>query len=184
MPERMARMADIIEDDAFGTLVAPKTLEIRRVLPGPVERVWAYLTDGELRRQWLAAGDMDLKAGSEFTFHWRNDTLTDPPGNKPEGFSDEEKMTCRIVEAHPPRKLVITWGEKSGTVSFTLEPRGDKVLLTLVHSELPDRGTLLDVSAGWHTHLDILVARASQARPPAFWDHWVALKQAYSERLK
>ena len=28
----------------FGVVTAPRTLCIRRVLPGPIERVWAYLT--------------------------------------------------------------------------------------------------------------------------------------------
>ena len=36
--------------DAYGTLIEPATLKIERLLPGPIERVWAYLTDSELRR--------------------------------------------------------------------------------------------------------------------------------------
>ena len=28
------------------TLVEPGTVRLERLLPGPVERVWAYLTDG------------------------------------------------------------------------------------------------------------------------------------------
>ncbi|HET7680401.1 MAG TPA: ATPase, partial [Xanthobacteraceae bacterium] len=33
-------------------------MTIQRVLPGPVvEPVWAYLMEGDLRRQWLAAGE-------------------------------------------------------------------------------------------------------------------------------
>ena len=42
--------------DAYGTLIEPATLKIERLLPGPIDRVWAYLTESELRRQWLAAG--------------------------------------------------------------------------------------------------------------------------------
>ena len=42
--------------DVYGTLIEPTTLKIQRMLPGPIERVWAYLTDSELRRKWLAAG--------------------------------------------------------------------------------------------------------------------------------
>ena len=29
------------------------------------------------------------------------------------------------------------------------------MLLTLIHRRVPDRATLLNVSAGWHMHLDI-----------------------------
>ena len=36
--------------DAYGTLIEPTTLKIQRLLPGPIERIWAYLTDSELRR--------------------------------------------------------------------------------------------------------------------------------------
>ena len=42
---------------------------------------------------------------------------------------------------------------------------------------------LLDVSAGWHMHLDILAARAAGEAPPPFWDGWRALKADYDRRL-
>jgi uncharacterized protein YndB with AHSA1/START domain len=77
-----------IGPDTYGTLVETTTLRIQRVLPGPIERVWAYLTDSDLRRQWLASGEMEMKAGAPFEFCWRNDELTNPPGNKPEGFGE------------------------------------------------------------------------------------------------
>src|SRR6185436_8555320 len=112
--------------DAYGTLIEPTTLKIQRMLPGPIERVWAYLIDSELRRKWLAAGSMELKPGAPFELVWRNDELTDPPGKRPDGFSEEHRMASRIVEADPPRKLVFTW-DGSGDVSIELEPRGDKV---------------------------------------------------------
>ena len=50
--------------DAYGTLIEPTTLRIQRLLPGPIERIWAYLTDSELRRKWLAAGAMEMKVGA------------------------------------------------------------------------------------------------------------------------
>src|SRR5262249_55047990 len=65
--------------DAYGTLIEPTTLKIQRLLPGPIERVWAYVTDSELRRKWLAAGKMEMKTGSSFELVWRNDELTNPP---------------------------------------------------------------------------------------------------------
>jgi len=66
--------------DLYGKLTAPDTLTIERLLPGPIERVWAYLTDSDKRRQWLAAGDMPLTEGAEFQLTWQNDELTSPPG--------------------------------------------------------------------------------------------------------
>ncbi len=176
-------MTDLATLDAYGTLTEPATLTIRRLLPGPIERVWAYLTESDLRRKWLAAGEMEMKIGATFELVWRNDELTNPPGQRPPGFPEEHRMEGRITELDPPRKLAITWA-KSGGVSFELEPRGDQVLLTLIHRRLPDRGTMLNVSAGWHMHLDLLVARVSGNPDPApFWDGWSRLKQDYDPRL-
>ncbi len=167
---------------AFGALTEPATLTIQRLLPGPVERIWAYLTDSDLRRQWLAAGRMEMKAAAPFELVWRNNELTDPPGERPPGFADEHRMQSRIVEVDPPRKLVFTWNN-SGDVSFELEQKDNEVLLTVTHRRLPDRPMLVKVAAGWHTHLDVLVARASGKQPEPFWDVWSRLKDEYDRRL-
>jgi uncharacterized protein YndB with AHSA1/START domain len=166
----------------YGVLTEPATLTIERLLPGPIERCWAYLTDGSLRRQWLAAGAMTMAVGSPFELIWRNDELTDPPSPRPAGFPEEHRMQSRITELDPPRRLAFTW-QGSGDVSFDLEPRGDEVLLTVTHRRLPDRATLLNVSAGWHAHLDTLVARANDERTRSFWDSWSRLKAEYDRRL-
>lgn len=167
---------------AFGELIEPTTLKIQRRLPGPIERVWAYLTDGELRRKWLASGQMQIKAGAPFEFVWRNDELSGTPGKRPAGFAEEHRMQSKIVEIDPPRRIVFTWGN-SGDVSIDLEPKGNEVLLTLIHRRLPDRPTLLRVAAGWHTHLDVLVARASNAQLVDFWDTWLRLHSEYDRRV-
>ena len=176
-------MNELATFDAYGVLTEPATLKIQRLLPGPIERVWAYLTDDELRRKWLAAGAMEMKLGAPFEFVWRNDELTDPPGQRPPGFPEEHRMQSRITELDPPRKLSITWGS-NGDVSFELRPEGDEVLLTLTHRRVPDRKTLLNVSAGWHAHLDLLVAHASgKGASGSFWDGWGRLREEYDRRL-
>jgi uncharacterized protein YndB with AHSA1/START domain len=168
--------------DAYGELIEPTTLKIQRLLPGPIERVWGYLTQSELRRQWLAAGEMEMKVDAPFELVWRNDELSSPPGKRPAGFEDEHRMQSRIVACEAPRKLVFTW-QRDGEVTFELEPRGSKVLLTLVHRRLPDRAIMLKVAAGWHAHLDVLAARAAGAEPEPFWDCWLRLKDAYDGRI-
>jgi len=175
-------MTALAAPDAYGTLTEPATLRIQRLLPGPIERVWAYLTDSDLRRKWLASGEMDLKVGTPFELVWRNNELTNPPGARPPGFGDEHRMQSRITELDPPRRLSFTWGN-SGDVTFELEPKDHKVLLTVIHRRLPDRGTMLMVGAGWHMHLDVLVARVSGAETEPFWDGWVRLKTDYDQRL-
>ena len=168
--------------DAYGELIEPTTLKIQRLLPGPIERVWAYLTDSDLRRQWLASGEMDLRPGAPFELTWHNDELSDPPGQKPEGFGSEHKMQSVITELDPPRRLAFAWNNTGG-VSFELEPKGHDVLLTLVHRRLPDRSMLLMVAAGWHAHLDVLAARAKGQAPAPFWDGWVRLREEYDQRV-
>jgi len=175
-------MTDTATLGAYGVLTEPATLKIERLLPGPIERVWAYLTDSDLRRQWLAAGEMELAVGAPFELVWRHDELSDPTGERPPGFSDEHRMASRITELDPPRKLSFSW-KGSGDVTFTLEPKGGEVLLTVVHRRLPDRAMLVKVAAGWHAHLDVLVARARGNAPSAFWDAWTRLTQDYEKRL-
>jgi uncharacterized protein YndB with AHSA1/START domain len=175
-------MTELASADAYGTLIEPATLKIQRVLPGPIDRVWAYLTESDLRRQWLAAGEMEMKVGSSFEFVWRNKELTDPPGRPPEGFPEEHRMACVITELDPPRRLAITWGNTGG-VTFDLETKGTDVVLTLVHSRVLDRSTRLNVSAGWHMHLDVLVARMTGTETEPFWDGWARLKEDYEGRL-
>ena len=166
----------------YGTITAPGTVRIQRLLPGPIERIWTYLTDSELRRQWLAAGDMAPQAGSSFELVWRNNELTDPPGHKPESFGEEHRMQSRIVEFDPPRRLVFTWGD-SGKVAFDLERKGDKVMLTVLHEGISDRNNMLMIGAGWHMHLNVLEARAGGRETEPFWDGWQRLRGEYDRRM-
>ena len=91
-------------------------------------------------------------------------------------------MQSRITELDPPHKLSFTW-DGSGDVSFELKKHGNEVLLTVVHRRLPDRDTLLKVAAGWHMHLDTLVARVTGKEPQPFWQGWSSLMQDYDRRL-
>ncbi len=175
-------MTDAITTSDYGSLVEPTTLRIERMLPGPVERVWSYLVDSEKRRRWLASGDMPLTVGATFTLTWRNDELTDPPGERPEGFGTEHSMVSRILAVDVPRRLAFTFGTQS-EVEITLEPAGASVRLILVHRRVPERSFLLNVSAGWHAHLDLLVAAVGEHQPTAFWDSFKRLKSAYDARL-
>src|ERR1700730_6974914 len=102
-------MSERANPPAYGALIEPATLKIQRLLPGPIERVWAYLTESDLRRQWLAAGHMEMKVGASLELVWRNDELTNPSGQRPPGFSDEHRMQSRITDLDPPRKLAIAW---------------------------------------------------------------------------
>src|ERR1700752_4392961 len=138
-------MNDRAKVDAYGALSEPSTLTIQRMLPGPIERVWAYLTDSDLRRKWLAAGQMELKVGAPFELVWRNDELTNPPGKRPEGFGAEHRMAGHITALDPPRKIAFTF-QNDTEVSIELEAQGSEVQLTLIHYRLPNRNFMLGVS--------------------------------------
>src|SRR5688500_2626967 len=166
----------------FGVLTEPATLTIERLLPGSVDRLWAYLTESELRRQWMASGVMDMRVGGKVELVWRNDELSRRGGAKPPEFGDEHRLESEITELDPPRRLGITWGSTGG-VTFDLEPVGDMVRLTVTHRRIPDRDMQLNISAGWHAHLDVLAARLAGEEPEPFWDHWVAPQAQHAERL-
>jgi len=171
-----------IPEADFGTVAGPGAVRIQRLLPGPIERVWEYLADGELRRQWLAAGDMAPQAGASFELVWRNDELTDPPGRKPEGFGEEHRMRSRILEFDPPHRLAFTWND-TGKVAFDLEPMGDKVMLTIHHEGISDRNNMLMIGAGWHMHANVLEARLGGRETEPFWDGWLRLRGEYERRI-
>jgi uncharacterized protein YndB with AHSA1/START domain len=175
-------MTELATLDAYGVLTEPATLKIERMLPGPIERVWSYLTQSDLRRKWLAAGDMKLEVGATFELVWRNNDLTNPPGHRPPGFGDEHRLQSTILAVDPPRRLSFTFGN-AGDVTFELTPKGRDVLFTVIHRRIPDRSTMLKVSAGWHTHLDVLAARAAGREPHPYWDSWTRLHGEYDKRL-
>ncbi|MCB1422408.1 MAG: SRPBCC family protein [Nitratireductor sp.] len=175
-------MSIVEESEAYGEMIEPATLRIERTLPGPIERVWAYLTESDKRRLWLASGDMDLREDGDFELVWRNDELTDPPGQRPEGFGEEHSMQGKILEVEPMRLLRFSWGE--GDVTFTLEPKGNDICLMIVHRRITDPAMRVMIGAGWHAHLAVLKARLEN-RPTAggFWDMWLRLKQDYETRI-
>jgi uncharacterized protein YndB with AHSA1/START domain len=168
--------------DAYGILIEPATLKIQRLLPGPIERVWAYLTESELRSRWLASGAMQGQKDTPFEFVWRHDELACPPSKRPEGFPEEHRMQCQMREFDPPHKLAFTWGSGSD-VSIELVSQGKQVQLTLIHRRIPDRSSMLNIGAGWHAHLDVLVASVGETPAEPFWDSWQRLKQEYDQRL-
>lgn len=175
-------------NDAFGVLTAADSVRIERILPGPIERVWAYLTDSDKRRLWLAGGAMDLRVGGAVELEFDNNRLTrddDPP---PAKYADDcvSSMRGRITAIDPPRLLSYTWNENSGSkseVSFELSEQDDQVRLIVHHRRLSDRNGLVSVSGGWHAHLGLLIAVLSQREPEGFWRTHARLEAEYERRI-
>src|SRR5688572_9664528 len=105
-------------------LIEPTTIRLQRLLPGPIDRVWAYLTDSDLRAQWFADGPMELKAGGAVKLTWRNDELSSGKGDdRPDGMPPEHSMDASITACEPPHLLAMSWGVASN-VTFELEKQG------------------------------------------------------------
>lgn len=169
-------------NDTLGTLTEGHTLHLQRRLPGPIERVWTYLTDSDLRRQWLASGDMPLRAGASFELVWRNDELSASAAERPDGFSAESRAVCELLEVEPPRRLRYAW-PGVGEVCFELAPAGADVLLTITHRQLSGERLILNVCAGWHAHLVLLIARVGGTPAPSLWATWKHWRGAYEVAL-
>ena len=168
--------------DDYGVVSEDATLTLERLLPGPIDRIWSYLVDSDLRRQWLAAGAMEQRVGAPVDLVWRNDELTDPPGTRPDGMDEEHRLTCEVLEIEAPQRLAISWGSTGG-VTFTLQERGADVLLTVTHRRVADPAALLNVSAGWHSHVDVLEAKLRGIAATPHWDNFVRLRGDYTARL-
>jgi uncharacterized protein YndB with AHSA1/START domain len=168
--------------DEFGVVTAARTVRLQRVLPGPIERVWAYLTESEKRGRWLATGEMELRVGGRVELHFRNAELTPHAETPPEG-KEGGVLHGRITRCDPPRRLSHTWGDGSSEVTYELAPQGDDVLLVLTHRRLPDRTTMVSVAGGWHTHLGILVDHLNDREPLPFWSTYLRLEAEYEKRL-
>ena len=169
-------------------LIGPDALRIERLLPGPIERVWEYLTVSDKRAKWLAGGAIDLRHDGQVEHVFRNadlSTADDQPAAKFAAHAGEMRLVGRIIKCEPPRLLSYLWGESddSPEVTFELTPQDGKVLLQLTQRRTADRALRIDMSAGWHTHLAILSARLSDETPPSFWSTFARLEAEYQKLI-
>ncbi|HZY98265.1 MAG TPA: SRPBCC family protein [Candidatus Baltobacteraceae bacterium] len=132
-------MSDLATIDARGTLT------LVRHLPGPIERVWAYLTDPQYLSKWFSEGVVANAVGGEVRF--------------------EMGAYGQITAYNPPHILEYTWSEDDAAVGpiadsvlrWELAREGNGVRLMLTHMRLPDVEVVAHC-AGWHAFLDRLLA--------------------------
>lgn len=172
----------------YGEITAPDTVRIERRLPGPIQRLWAYLTESDKRRLWLASGEMALQPGGGVTLVFRNTKLTGHDGSPPPKYAhhpEESQLNGTVIDCDPPRLLRYRWGVSpdASEVCFELTEQGADVLLVVTHTRLPTRDEMLSVAAGWHTHLEILTARLTDQAPPGFWPLHTQLEAGYETRI-
>ena len=175
----------------YGELLDANTVRFERLLPGPLERVWAFLTESDKRAQWLCGGDIETTAGGHVDMHFHNLSISarskdDMP--RPEKYKDQpEKMSFAgsVTRCEPMRLVEHTWEfeDENSLVRYELTEEGDKVRLVLTHTRLETSDIVLSVSGGWHTHLNILedVLAGRALRP--FYTMQTALESEYRKRL-
>jgi uncharacterized protein YndB with AHSA1/START domain len=123
-------------------------VSFERVLPGPIERVWEFLTSPDRLPGWFGDGTLEPRVGGNVTLM----------GGHVRGT---------VTRWQPPTQLAYTWnvfspGETVSSypesyLTIELETRGSDVVLRLTH--LPVLARFENQNAmGWHTYLDMLSA--------------------------
>lgn len=176
----------------YGTFTETGTIQFERLLPGPAERIWDYLTKSELKAKWLAAGDVEPRVGGKVEFKFKHSDLSKADDTIPEKYKQMEDGTYfegRVTEWNPPRKLSYTWDEETGEeseVTYELIPkRNGGVLLRLTHRRLgDDPETHISVAAGWHTHLGIFMDKLKGREIKGFWKVHTKMEEIYEQRLQ
>jgi uncharacterized protein YndB with AHSA1/START domain len=110
------------------------------------EELWSALTDGEFMKQyWFGTHcESEWTPGSSWKMVYPDGSITD---------------SGKIVEAEPPRRLVIRWqnqikpelkAEGESLCTLELEPSGTAVKLSITHTIEREPSTLIAaVSGGW-----------------------------------
>lgn len=179
--------ASAAANSSFATLAGPATLRFERLLPGPIERVWAYITDSDKRAQWLGAGMMPQQEGAQFEIFFHHQTLSSNLEPVPERFKAMENGVSsphKVLRCEPPRLLKITWGNPAqpSEVTFELGEEGSRVRLVLTHALIASRGDMTKASGGWHAHLAMLIDKLEGRMPPSFWTMFGEFEPQYEQR--
>lgn len=141
------------------------------------EKVWEALTDADLTAEyWGHSNASDWQPGSRWE-HRRTDGS---------GIAD---VVGEVIEATPPRRLVITFGgaDEAGrpsVVRFDIEPHHDIVRLTVTHDDIPDAANYEAAAAGWAAVMSNLksLLETGQVLPQAPWEMHAELRAEQMSR--
>ncbi|MBT8144179.1 MAG: SRPBCC family protein [Gammaproteobacteria bacterium] len=175
----------------YGTMLDETTIRFERTLPGPIERVWAYIVESDKRAKWLCAGETELAVDGDVEMRFHHATMVDQsPADdvRPDKYADMSEETIfggKVTAVEAPHLLSHTWvfeGDES-EVTYELTEQGEQVQLVLTHRRLNSEGEKLSVAAGWHTHLLILSEHLHGRKAPLFWKTHTELEDEYEKRL-
>ncbi|MGC4073576.1 MAG: SRPBCC family protein [Nibricoccus sp.] len=175
-------------NEQHGKFNSPTEIRIVRTLPGPIERVWEYLTDPEKRSRWFCGGELQQKAGGKVVFHMVHKKLAPnekPPAKYAQVQDPGVSFDGRVLKCEAPRLLAYTFGSDDSEVTFELKPDGKQVTLILTHRVrgADEEAELSNYGAGWHTHISLLIALLEGTPLPPFWATHARLHPEYKKLL-
>lgn len=173
-------------NEQLGEFRGQGEVRIVRTLPGPIERIWEYLTDPEKRARWFAGGPMEQKNGGKVELFFQHKNIA-PNEEPPEQYKKVHEtgftMPGTVLRWEPPRVLSYTFDDNSD-VTFELTPEGKNVVLVLTHrSHGDDLPFVVGYASGWHSHVALLISILEDAARPPFWSTHAKLKLEY-EKLR
>lgn len=175
--------------ESYGVVLESGAVRFERLLPGPIERVWRYLTEGDKRATWFCGGETEPRIGGHIALFFKHSQITDerPPESACK-MNDEGAMMGGTVTAwEPTSRFAFNWvgmGDPDSDVEFLLSTEGDKVRLVLTHRRLATKDRMAMVSSGWHLHLGLLADQLTGAKPRGFWSVHEVLMAEYGEMQK
>jgi uncharacterized protein YndB with AHSA1/START domain len=166
--------------------IAPDTIRLERVLDAPIETVWRYLTEADLRRQWFMGGTSATGVGA-FDLLVDHDNLSDDEVPYPESYASSKGATWteQVSRFEPPHLLETTFqGGKNGTVRYELSADGDRTRLVLTHSGIVSPVGAQDFGSGWNSHLAVLAERLAGRGVKNFWELHAQSRDAVRKALE
>lgn len=153
-------------------LITTEMLRFERILDAPIERVWQYLVDPELRARWFMGGPTDLRVGGTIGMTMAHDNLSDQVVPMPERYQSYagHSWTERITRLEEQHLLAFTWDEgAAGEVTFELFDLAGRTRLVLTHTGLRGRDDAQNFGGGWHSHLAVFERRVKDETVENFW---------------
>jgi uncharacterized protein YndB with AHSA1/START domain len=165
--------------------IAPDAIRLERLLDAPVETVWRYLTEAELREQWFMGGT-DATGVGEFDLVVDQDKLsTDAvPYPKENECYKGSVWHEKVIRFDPPRLLETTFqGGKNGVVTYELVPEGERTRLVLTHSGITTDTGFQGFGGGWNSHMTVLQEKLAGRSVRNFWALHEQSREAVAKAL-